>query len=495
MQPTLTRRVLGSIRAQRMTTPGECVGVGVSGGADSVALLCLLTELATELALRLAVVHFNHQLRGAESDADEQFVAALAAARGLPFFVGRQDVGGIARQRGWNLEDAGRRLRYAFFESLVHAGQVQRVAVAHTMDDQAETVLARLVRGTGPAGLAAIYPVKGHVFRPLLGIRRRELRDYLRDLGQPWREDASNEDTTRLRARLRHDVLPILERDLQPAIVEHLGQLARLAREDESFWAALVSRRMGEIVRRESDRSGIRCSDLNRPISEAGAASPEEAHTALARRMVRGIVQELRRDEKELTSLHVQQVLRLATTQSSGRRIELPGIIVERSFDWLWFSVASPALFAGDSQQGAPSKKASDFLEFSHTVELGQIGETAVIVIPEIARRFRLKVIDWPMRERDTRFEQGALDRDLLGSPLVLRNWRPGDSFRPQGRRSPHKLKHFLRTKRVTVQDRAGWPVLTSEETLAWARGFPPAAEFAPRKATRTGVVIAEEEI
>ena len=128
-------------------------------------------------------------------------------------------------------------------------------------------------------------------------------------------------------------------------------------------------------------------------------------------------------------------------------------------------------------------------------MELGEIGESTVIVIPEIARRFQLKVIDWPIGERDTRFEWGALDRDLLGSPLVLRNWRPGDSFRPQGRRSAHKLKHFLRTRRVTVRDRAGWPVLTSCEALVWARGLPPAAEVAPGKATRAGVVIAEEEI
>ena len=210
-----------------MLRAGDRVGVGVSGGADSVALLRLLEELSAELGIRLAVLHFNHQLRGAESDADESFVAQLAAARGIEFLAGREDVAAAPAGAGWNLEDAARRLRYAFFASAVKAGRVTRVAVAHTADDQAETVLARLVRGTGPAGLASIYPVKGHVVRPLLEIRRSELRSYLTTLGQSWREDASNLDLTRLRARLRHQVLPVLERELQPAIVEHLGRLAK----------------------------------------------------------------------------------------------------------------------------------------------------------------------------------------------------------------------------------------------------------------------------
>jgi tRNA(Ile)-lysidine synthase len=478
-----------------MLEAGECVGVGVSGGSDSVALLRLLVELGPEMGLRLAVVHFNHQLRGADSDADERFVTALAAELGLPFFAGREDVACAAREQGWNLEDAARRLRYAFFESLVQAGQVQRLAVAHTADDQAETVLARLVRGTGPAGLSAIYPVKGHIIRPLLEVRRQELRDYLREARQSWREDASNDDTSRLRARLRHDILRILERDLQPAIVEHLGQLARMAREDEAFWAGFVAHRLNELVKREGDRRGIRCSDLLAPLPWTAAELPDEARFALARRMVRGIARELQGNCRQLTTLHVEQVLRLATSHSSGHWIELPGIVAERSFDWLWFSAAQHEPVPDAANHAAPKGNTANLLEFSRTVELGQSGETVVIVIPEISRRFRLKVIDWPGGERDTRFEQGVLDRDLLGSPLVLRNWRPGDAFQPEGRRSPHKLKYFLRTSRVSVRDRAGWPVLTSQAELAWTRGFPPAAQFAPRNATRTGLVIAEEEI
>ena len=479
-----------------MFLAGDRVGVGVSGGADSVALLRLLEQLSAELGIRLAVLHFNHQLRGAESDADESFVAQLAAVRGIEFLAGREDVAAAARAHGWNLEDAARRLRYAFFASVVKAGRITRVAVAHTADDQAETVLARLVRGTGPAGLAAIYPVKGHVVRPLLEIRRAELRDYLAALGQPWREDASNLDLTRLRARLRHQILPVLERELQPAIVEHLGRLAEMARDDEAFWAALVAERMAILAQREGDRIGIRCLDLLAPVGALTGAAGPEAQRALARRMVRGIVAALPGHPRQLTARHVEQVLHLAEKCLSGHRAELPGVVVERSFDWLWFEAAALGTSPETKTRPAESKTVgSSAREFSRMVHLGPPGEDTTVAVPEIGRRFRLKVIDWSGQARDTRLTEAAIDGELLRSPLLLRNWRPGDSLRPLGRRRPLKLKQFLREGRIAVRERRGWPVLTSEGTLVWARGLPVAAEFSPGRDTRTGVLITEEAI
>lgn len=477
-----------------MLRAGDCVGVGVSGGADSVALLLLLDELRKELGIRLAVLHFNHQLRGAESDADESFVAQLAASRGVEFVAGREDVAVAARARGWNLEDAARRLRYAFFASLVDSGRVTHVAVAHTADDQAETVLARLVRGTGPAGLASIYPVKGHVVRPLLQVRRGELREYLAALGQPWREDASNFDVTRLRARLRQQVLPVLERQLQPAIVEHLGRLAKMARQDESFWTALVDERIAMLARTENGRIGIRRADLLAPAGFLPAAA--EAQRALAQRLVRGIVARLPGRPRQLTARHVEQVLHLAEKSQSGHCAKIPGAVAERSFDWIWFEAVSASTDPETEQPAAESKVVSSAARaFAHMVHLGETGEDIAIAVPEIGRRIRLKVIDWSEEARETGSGNGAIDVRLLRSPLVLRSWRPGDSFRPQGRRRPLKLKQFLREARIAVWDRRGWPVLTSAGELVWARGLPVAAEFSPGKKTRTGVLITEETL
>jgi tRNA(Ile)-lysidine synthase len=224
--------------------PGEHLGVAVSGGADSVALALLLQQEQHQLGIRLSLLHFNHQLRGSESEADFSFVRDFAAAQDLELFAAGEDVAAYARRQRCNLEEAGRRLRYAFFADLVSAGRVTRVATAHTADDQAETVLAQIARGTGPAGLAGIYPVAGPVVRPLLELRREELRDFLCSRGQRWREDHTNLDESRLRARIRRRLMPLLQADFHPAIVTHLAAMAEFARQDEAFWHALVEERI-----------------------------------------------------------------------------------------------------------------------------------------------------------------------------------------------------------------------------------------------------------
>lgn len=214
--------------------PGERIGVAVSGGADSVALLLALLESREKLGIVLCVVHFNHKLRGRASDADEKFVQKLASQHGLEFFAAEEDIAARAKRERSNLEEVARKARYEFFEKLVREQRVAKIAVAHTADDQAETVMAHILRGTGLAGMAGIHPESGVVFRPLLGVRREELREFLRAKRQRWREDATNLDTKRMRARIRQKLMPLLEKSFQPAVVEHLCQLAEFAREDEA---------------------------------------------------------------------------------------------------------------------------------------------------------------------------------------------------------------------------------------------------------------------
>ena len=494
MKAKLHERVLETIRRHGMLRAGQVVGVGVSGGADSVALLRLLNELKSELGVRLLVLHFHHQLRGADADADEQFVARLASERGFEFVAARGDVAAQAREHRWNIEDAARRLRYQFFSSVMTSGRATRVAVAHTADDQAETLLAHLLRGTGLTGLGAIYPVAGHVVRPLLDVRRQELRGYLTSLQQPWREDPTNLDTTRLRARIRHLLVPQLERDFQPAVVGHLGQLAELAREDEAFWEALLADRHQALVERTPAGLSIRIQDLLAPLAlghaEAAGEVRPEALAALTRRLVRRIVEELKGDRRQLTARHVEQVMHLATTSTSGHRIHLPaGVVVEKNFDRLVFSLAGPT----GARRGAGETKAKG-KPYEYVVELKREG-SATISVPEIGRRFRLKVIDWPPAASDTTMQAYALNADRLRSPLVLRSWRPGDSYRPRGRRRVHKLKRLLLESRVGVGERTGWPVLTSAGALVWARGLPVAEGFAPEAGTKAGLVILEESL
>ena len=473
-----------------MLQPGDSAGVAVSGGADSVSLLLLLRDLHAELGVQLTVLHFNHMLRGAESDEDENFVASLAAQFHLEFIVDRNDVAAEARKTNSNLEDTARKCRYGFFARLAKEGRITRVAVAHSADDLAETVLAKIIRGAGLAGLAGIYPVVGHVVRPLIEVRRAELREFLRARQITWREDATNLDESRLRARIRARLLPVLESGFQPAIVGQLSNLAALARQDEEFWTVLVEERFQTLARREENSLMLSVNDLLTPLDfPASVPLSGSSLKALSTKLVRRILGEMKGDLLGFTNRHVEDVLHLATSSTSGHQIVLPfGIHVERSFDELRFQRQGPRI-DGSAKLKSPSPP-----EFQRLVHLDSHSEEA-IDIPDIGARLRLKVIDWPPGARDTNPETTVADFGCLLPPLLVRNWLPGDTFQPQGRLRTRKLKHLLRERRVPLRERRGWPVLTSNGDLVWARGFPVAQKYVTDGETRKALVISEEPI
>ena len=500
-----------------MAAAGARLGVAVSGGADSVALLRILHGMQDEMGIRLAVLHFQHGLRGEESAGDERFVAELAGRLGLEFLREAADVAGWAEREGVNLEEAGRRLRTEFFERMVREGRVTRVATAHTADDQAETVLAHVLRGSGLAGLGGIHPVAGAVVRPLLEVKRAELREWLRGTGQTWREDATNADTTRMRARVRAQLLPLVERDFQPRVTEQLCRLAELAREEEEFAAALAEGMFRKLARREAgggtagepkdaerkagatyraERVVIRAEDLLAPMKGWEITTTEKAssqewllhQTALSRRMVRRAVEEAVGHRRGLTAEHVESVLHLAREPMSGHRVELPhGVIVERCFGELVFSAGNPAGRGRRlKDRGAEG--------YSVAVEIPSSG-TSELIVPAIRRRVRVKVVDCAGGAGETRVIETALDAGLIRPPIFLRNWHPGDVYLPRGRRRARKLKELLREARVPMRERALWPVLESGGGLVWVRGLPPAAKCAASPRTRSAVVISEEEL
>ncbi len=467
------------------------MGVAVSGGADSVALLLLLLEFRERLGIVLSVVHFNHKLRGKASDADEKFVAKLAAKHGLEFHSASVYVAEKAKKERANLEDAARRARYDYFRSLVESGVCGRIAVAHTADDQAETVLAHLLRGTGLAGLGGIHPAVGPLIRPLLGIRRSELRRFLQTRKQAWREDVTNRDTKRMRARIRKKLLPLLEKQFQPAVVEHLATLAEFAREDEEFLDALVEERLRSVVLENDGQERIAVDDLFRPWGKRGfntenAEGTESAEKtiALSKRMVRRIVESIKPRDGQLGAAHVAAVLQLARSGRSGSSLALPGGVTVRKD-------RNALVFLAVENVGAKTLEDAA-REYEYRVDLAH-GE-AKVNVAELGCVFRLRVIDWPPKRGETSMDEAVPDRDRLRFPLVLRNWRPGDRLRPLGHRSTHKLKRLLNEKHVSRWERDGWPVLTSGGELVWARGFPVAAEFAANERTRAGIVIAEEK-
>ena len=483
--------------------PGERLGVAVSGGADSVALLLLLLELREKIGFVPSVVHFNHKLRGKASDADEKFVANLAKKHHLEFFSAHENIAAKAKREKINLEDAARRARYSFFDRLVQQGHIHRVTVAHTADDQAETVIAHILRGTGLAGLAGIHPEAGAVIRPLLATRRALLRTYLRAKRQTWREDATNRDTARNRARIRLKLMPLLEKQFQSAVVEHLCQLAEFAREDEAYLESQVT----NLINAASSAKSVNATNLNsancassddpRRVSRSGGLSKPQSEQSVAlvevlsqpksmqTRLIRRMVEAVKPRTGQLSASHVQAVLRLAADQNSGKCLQLPGgVEVRRDRDTLSF-LPAPILHL--------IKQAHDSSHPNYSYPVDLRAGAADVPVVELSTVLRFRVIDWAGEGRETKDTGAFLDRNKLRFPLVVRNWLPGDVLRPAGHQKAHKLARLLNELGISRWDKASWPVVSDGEQVIWARGLPVAAEFAAGKATRAGVMIIED--
>ena len=463
-QPDLYTRWSLEMRRKEFFHAGQRLGVAVSGGPDSVLLLHFMTTLAREGGLTLAVVHFNHHLRGAESDGDEALVRNLAKSLQIDFLRGEAEVRREARERRRNLEAVARELRYRYFFSLVEQGRLDRVATAHTANDQAETVLMRLLRGTGTRGMGGIYPVlEGKVVRPFLGLTRAEVMQEIAARELPYRVDSSNLDVRLQRNKVRMELLPLLAKEYNPEIFSLLKQLADRSRDDEACLERLARDRAHPWRIREGREERI-------PIRALLEFPP-----ALARRVLRQILQIVRGSSHGLAHAHIESLRRFAAEAQSGKIQTLPGgAVARKEFSWL---VVGPT--AGDPGGGA----------FSYPVIFP--GELAV---RELGCTFHFKILerDDPGRAYNLNKLVG-LDPQKLPGGLVLRNWRAGDSFCPVGSRGVRKLKEFFRERKIPEARRKGWPVLLCEGQIVWVRGFPPAKGVAATDQTQRVLIVEEE--
>jgi len=440
MKETVIERVLETITRYNMLPRASHVTVAVSGGPDSVCLLEVLRELAPRFGLKLSVAHFNHRLRGATSDEDEQFVAKLAARSGLRCYCAAAN---IARSKD-NLEQAARRARRSFFGELIRKGYTDRIALGHTRDDQAETVLFRLLRGSGLPGLAGIYPAtaEGHI-RPFLEITRAEVEQFLRSRGLEWREDATNRDPRFARNRIRHSLLPQMEREWNPRIADALAHLADLAHEEERWWRAEIDRIAADLLEHRSKGIEVR--------AEALAGLPR----AVARRLVRHAMAEVKGDLRRIDYPHVEQVLELAGRAGGEGRLRLPDLSVIRSFGWVRIA------------QGGPPEA----FPLVNLVVPGTYG------VPGGSSELRFEVAGKTMSEPCVTLKAELCLR-LIPTPLELRGWRPGDHYRPAGQSRDQKLKEMFQRARVPSWQRPLWPIVTGAGKILWAREFGAAAEF-----------------
>jgi len=455
----LVRKIYQTIRRERLFAPRTVVALGVSGGADSVALLRALHELADPLALRLTVAHFNHGWRGAESDADEAFVAGLAARLGLPFRAGR-----AAAVAGANREAEARQARYDFlFSAAADAARETppgggepspaAVAVAHHADDQAETLLINLLRGAGPdglSGMAAAGPGPGkpapgrpalRLVRPLLEITRAELRDYLGRLGQDFREDSSNQDPNFLRNRIRHELLPLLA-TFNPAIARTLGRTAEVMREEAEALSAFAKE-----WRDGRGRGGARLDLRGYPDLPAG----------LRRRVLREALRRLDPGLARIARDHVAALDRLALSPDHGR-LDLPGITAVKTYDDLSLTAAE----AGPAVVGR-SESSGEELPLARPGGLTWAGPRGPVVI-------RAELTD-DATVSDP-FAAALLDPAAIRGPLHVRSRRPGDRYAPAGMSGRRRLKDVFNELRVPPADRDRWPLVEDEGKIVWVPGM-----------------------
>jgi|HubBroStandDraft_6_1064221.scaffolds.fasta_scaffold40859_3 tRNA(Ile)-lysidine synthase len=446
--------------------PGLRVAVGLSGGADSVALLRILGERSRELGLVLHAAHLHHGLRGAEADADLDFCRELAHGLGLALHEASVDTAAAALadagmgKAGETIEEAARRLRYGWFRELMASRVVDAVATAHTLDDQAETVLARFLRGAWTEGLSGIYPVvqfpEGPILRPLLSASRTQIEAYLQALGQAWREDSSNRNLTFTRNRIRHELLPLLE-EWNPRLRVHLSQMAKLARDEEAWWAAELARLDAQIILPGRPvRGGGRAAGDGLAIEVARLA---ELPPALQRRILRLAAGRLgTAPDFESTEL----VRKLALAGRAGQKCELAqGLRGERTHRELQLTVGS----GGDSaEDGAATVR----FEVPGEIEAPAWG---------ISLRVDFAAGCGPSGNKPAR-------------NALLRAWKPGDRVRLRHSGGPRKVKEVLERLRVFGSARTHWPVLELDGRVIWMQGVE--LEIEPGIEVRVTVLDAE---
>ncbi|MBW2019282.1 MAG: tRNA lysidine(34) synthetase TilS [Deltaproteobacteria bacterium] len=438
--------VEAAIRRFHMLDEGDTVLVGVSGGPDSVALLHSLVILAPRWSLRLVVACLNHQLRGKTADQEAAFVRRLAAGLGIRCEIGSKNVPQYLAEHRLSLQEGARVVRYAFYDEVADKYSASKIALGHHADDNAESILMHLLRGTGPLGLTGIPPVRhGRIIRPLIGLTKKEILAFLEQGGFEYVRDRSNLDTKYLRNRIRHELLPCLEADYNPNMVCTLNRLALIVRDEEDFWDQEVKRTFQDLVLEQTpDRLSLSARGLSR------------LHPALLRRLIRQAVLSLKGELKRLGHVHVEAVARLIAGPSPSGRLDLPkGVRVVRDQDKINFLLA-------------PHKENVDF-EFEYDIPRIQ-----TTFIREIRTILKLSVCDrhHVSSPKSYPLTTALFDLAAVPFPLKVRNFKPGDRFKPLGMAGSQKVKTFFINHKVPRSNRLRCPIMLSRGGIIWVGGY-----------------------
>ena len=440
---------------------GDKIVVAVSGGADSICLLHLLLRLSASGGFTLHVAHLNHQFRP-EADREAQFVARRAALWGLPATIESQPVGALSKAHGFSKQAGARHFRYRFLQETAEHVGARWIATAHTADDQAETFLMRLLRGAGRRGLAGIPPMRdGNLLRPMLHLHRPEIVAELRRARIDWVEDPSNSTAVYLRNRIRHDLLPRLEKE-NPKIRTALCRLSQVLRDEDDWMTQETARQMSRMATCNADQVIF------------GMTQLESLHPAVQRRALRWGMAQLTQCTEEGVPFGQIEALRGMIAGASGAMRHLPfGIEAARGAGTLILQRRKPPASPGPDE-----------------VILNP--PDGVIDLPTWRIRLICTYLEQPATlPKTTEARMRAIfDADKMRSPLTLRGWRNGDRFIPTGMTSHKKLQDFFIDAKIPRAARRSIPLLTACGDIAWIVGHRQDARYRATPATRLRLVI-----
>lgn len=432
----MLHKLLSTIERHRMIAIGDKVLVGVSGGADSIALLHMLNRLKAELKIELAVAHINHGLRGKDAHGDASYVANLCEQWGIPFFLKEVDVGQLSRAWGLSEEEVGRRVRFEFFDQVLSQLDGDKIALGHHQDDQVETILHNIIRGTGLEGLRGIKPIRdGKIIRPLLEIGRQEIERYLHGEGLSYRHDRTNDETIYTRNKLRLELIPYIDSELNARFTDSIIRMADILGAEDDFLSAYTCQLMEGNISKEPDRVAI-------PI-----AFLQSCHLAIQRRVLRSCIEELSEVMTDIGQKHIDGVLHMCNL-NPGSTMDLPlGLIVYRDYDTLILTRESIYSHGGFDIE----------LHIPGTVFIEDIGI-------DITARHVKKI-----RFGDPNCVY--IDGDTISHTLRVRSRIDGDRFRPFGMRGSKKLKDFFIDEKIPRYERDAIPLVVDDGNIVWVAG------------------------
>lgn len=448
--------VAQTITAHRMFQAGDALLVGVSGGPDSVALLHVLYRLAERFAVKLGIAHLNHCLRQNESDRDEQFVLSLAERLTLPCFCKKVNVPEYRKTRRLSLEEASRQVRYQFFQETAQQHRFGKIVLAHHRDDNAELTLMYLFRGSGPLGLAGIPPVRGNIVRPLINVSKDMIIDFLDSKQLPYISDKSNQDRRFVRNRIRHDLLPALKQAYNPKIIRTVARTASILRDEEGWIEKTLEPVYHELISQTA------------PGTVGMSARQVKKHdAAVQRRVIRKAISTVKGDLRRIAFQHIESAIRLICNGPSSGRIDLPGKIrIAREYDRVEIVKENFNLREAAAKPDTAGHNGTASFEYAITVP-GVLFVKEIELKIEFSETVLKKSLDLSLcGQRATYF-----DMSKLRFPMILRNVRPGDRFKPLGLNGTQKLKKFFINNKIPRSTRKKCPVLLSEGKVVWVVG------------------------